>query len=387
MATTSIPANLAPTFFQANAADVVATADVYTVSAPTVINSPVGKFNDFDTSLLGNLKAAATGALSVLGSTGILGGVLNKALGPMGGTLAALTARVAGAAGVNLSALPTSLQSTIASVARGNASSFSNVAVNMNGISRSVSSNDIAGTTSAFNLLNTVTGNSRYATVYDTGASSTLLSTSINHLITSGMSDQIPGVLSQVKNPSVLNAALASSTSHAIGSSDLGALNTIMGTIGSRGVLAAVPNAPQQLMSSYRLPASTPRSQYASTGNQLASTMDQLQPGWDTYSRNGQSTTSLTYLSTASPDALTVLGSTEKYGTTSQLATAFSAGSYSTVQTNTHTSSSIGQAAGSGVSFNDAGSGVDFDASQLGLTFPTGNTASDLQRQFPDANW
>lgn len=308
---TNVAANLAPTFFRAGAKDVVAAPDVYGISSDSVINSPVGKFNTFDGSLLNNLKTGSNGILSALASSLKISA---------GGTQISLqnnpiASRVTNILGQPVAMLSSTLQTSLAQSLNLNASAFNTIEATIGNVTTRVVTGDVGSATSLFNLVNQVTGNRSLMSALDVGPTGAVLSSLVSGLIQLGVPQAIDQIANQYDQSKALQQALINNVAQAIRASDLATIQLAINKLGVGGVLSQVPDAPLQLVKAYRMPTNTPVAKYGALYTQLSGIVAQLDPLWNSYTRNGQALQSLKYFAAMSPDCLKLYKTDPQYAT------------------------------------------------------------------------
>ena len=317
--TSAILANLSPSLFQAGPKDVVATPDIYTLSSSTInanqtVNTNVGKFNPTSGSLINNLLSGSSGILS--GITTALG--LAVALSnPASLTNPSTLARLASAAGIPVSSMPSSVQLALNQSVNLNSNNYNSLVITSGNVTQSVTTGDVAGATSILGLVNALSGSSSYVVVTDVGPQTSVVSAVVSGIISMGLSSTLEGFLATQSTPvtvssgvttqTVAQVALQQNVQAAIQASDLTAIQLCITSLGVGGVLAQMPNAALALVSGYKMPPATTGVQYAALWQSLLAIIVQLAPNWNTVLRNGVATPCLTYFTAASKDCLTLM--------------------------------------------------------------------------------
>jgi hypothetical protein len=326
----NILASIAPTLFGGGPSDIVATPDVYGISSSNVINSPVGKFNGFDGSILNNLKSGSFGSLASLTNiaASLLGLPGNVTIGAAG-----IANRLGGAAGQPIGSLPSSLQSLMGQSVQGQQSSFGLLNTVINGVESNTVTGDMASALAVLGLVNQVTGNATTVSYTDVGASSTVLSAITTSLIGLGLGAAVAALVTAPgTSTAAVNSALKANVAQAIAASDLATVQLCITTLGVGGVTSQVPNAALLLMSGYKLPTGTPATSYAAIYAQLLSIIRQLAPTFDTVIRQtvdvnktvvGVAVLSLKYFASASADVLTLFKTDPAFATQCAIAKAY----------------------------------------------------------------
>jgi hypothetical protein len=313
--TSAILANVAPSLFQAGPKDVVATPDIYNLSSSQInsnqtVNTSVGKFNPFNSSLINNLTAGA-----------LVGGVLASLTGvgnltTLAGAAASLTntntvARLSSAMGISPTAMSATFQAALNQSINLNSNNYNSMLVTSNGSTVAVSTTDVAGTTQLLNTVNQIAGTTVAAAI-DVGAQTSAASAITSTLISLGLSTVLGGFIATQttqasSSQSVAQVALQQNVEQAIQASDLTTVQLCITQLGVGGVLQQVPNAALQLLQYFQIPSGTVSSGYAALWTQLQAILVQLAPTWKTTQINGQTQESLQYYINASSDCRTVM--------------------------------------------------------------------------------
>jgi hypothetical protein len=311
----SILANVAPSLLQMGPKDVVATPDIYNLTSSTInstqtINTLVGRFNPFNSSLITNLQAGS-----------LVGGVLSGLTGTnnlalIGGAVASFTnpntiSRLGAVLGISPSVMSATFQAAINQAINLNAGNYNSMLVSSGGSAVYVNSSDVTGTAQLLNQVNQMAG-SNIASTIDVGAQATAASAITSSLIALGLTTVLGSFIATQTTrasatQSVAQVALQQNVEQAIQASDLTTVQLCITQLGPGGVLKQVPDAALQLLQYFKIPVGTSASGYAALWTQLQGILVQLAPSWKTTQINGQAKLSLQYYIRASVDARKVM--------------------------------------------------------------------------------
>lgn len=162
-------------------------------------------------------------------------------------------------------------------------------------------------------LARSLTGKSDVFSIFDLAAEGAMASTIIDYAIKSGATGLIQEAVASVSDRSVTLYAFNRTYSVAVLSSNIAALKLMGETLTAGGVLSTLPDACRRILASYKYADTTTPSEYLTRANELLEVLNHIDPNWAVYSRDGELIDNLGMFSTASVNALTVLGLVEAY--------------------------------------------------------------------------
>ena len=316
--TSNLLSKLAPTILTTGAKDQLITKDVYTLDGESVLNSPIGKLKGFSTDFMEDVRQHSSGILD-----SVAGMVKVGAGGDISLDKDSLTKRASLFLGVPLSNLNRSIADKLVKNSGMDPNLFRSIVGTVDGVATTITAGGLDNTRGIFNLINRVTGDSDIAQLLDVGAEASVLHGIVSEAIRLGLPSAVDTVIQKSKNAKAAQAALLNNVSGALYASDLDTLNLMLSKIGVGGILAKVPDAAERLLQSYRFPAGTTPSQYPTLYTTLTGILDQLKPGWGTYTRNGNTVGDLTLFARASQDAITLFKTQTVYKEAATIASTF----------------------------------------------------------------
>lgn len=295
-------AKLAPTLFTTGPKDDLMAVDVLGISNSSILNNLAGKLSGFGLSAFESFRKNP-GMLTDLTS------MIRKDSSGWSFDAKSLTERVTSSLGGSANLfrnLSTNLQGTLTQGFGVDPSIYSRIEGTIGGVVQSFQSGNFQDARGIFNLVNQITGQSDIAQFFDVGAEANLLSGIFREAIQLGVPDAIDQLVEKAKSSTAADYALRGNIETAVSVSDLHTTALMIDRLGVNRVLSDVPDAAERLVASYSFPEGTTRDQYAARWTELKNVLDQLQPGWSTYNRNGTMISDLSLFNRASQDALTL---------------------------------------------------------------------------------
>ncbi len=314
-----VNSKLVDTIFTAGPLDDLLAVDAYGIKDSNILNSLVGKLTGFATDSLDNFRL----------SPGLISDVVNMATSGGGFKIdaKALTDRVVSSLGGSqgiLRNVSTSLQDTFTQGFGIPSNIYQEVVGVVAGVTRDFNTGNMKDARGLFNMINQITGNNKLAEFFDVGAEANLLSGVFSEAIRLGVPDAIETMVTQSKSKKAADYALRANVVVAVSYSDVATTALMLDQLGAARVKADLPDAAKRLLSNYAFPAETTPDEYAAQYTLLKEVMDQLEPGWGFYSRDGQQVNDLTLFATASEDARTLLAMQPEFAEAALIAPSYS---------------------------------------------------------------
>lgn len=181
-------------------------------------------------------------------------------------------------------------------------------------------SGDLKSLTGISNLLGKVTGTSDLVKVLDYAAEVATFAVAIEYAITTEIPGLIDDVVGSIKDEVVATKALLMNVGTAFKHSNLKFVDGVVRRVGAGRLLAEIPDAADQLLKYYKSPSFNDPGKRASELNSLVTTLNSLDPDWDTFYRNGIAIGNLGNVTTASKDSHILLQSDDRWAMLSLVA-------------------------------------------------------------------
>lgn len=152
-------------------------------------------------------------------------------------------------------------------------------------------------------LLNGIAGNSELAKVLDLESQFAVLGSVMKKVSELGIPDAIDMILDKLADDKERRRLILENLRQFVMNSDIYTLGKAYQYVGGPGILSRVPDFINLLMTFYRLPFGTSKPTLTIL-NQVKGLMDNVQPNWHKYNRNGVLINNLEPFSYASQDAL-----------------------------------------------------------------------------------
>ena len=298
---------LANTIFESGAKDQLITTDVYKAST--------GIKNSTSSSVNGIIDKASKGlSVNKLSSLSV-NNIVAKGSNSINAT--DMTNRLIATAGGNRHAFD-SLTSGLKSAAlteltRSMGLSTTNVKAIVGETETLIDSGNLKTATGITSLINTITGNSKLASLFDVGSEFALIKTVVLAAIAIGIPLIVDAALDHIKDEKKKKELLLSSLRQAAIASDLDTINKAISYVGATGVLARVPEIVTLILTNYRWKTGTEASAYSTLSTNLINTLNAINPNWHLTERNNVTVSYLKPFTTASVNAITLLSMNNTY--------------------------------------------------------------------------
>lgn len=294
-------ASLSPSIFSTGPNDKLIAKDIYGIDT----TAPVNAVDQLFAKTNSNLISLFTSANGITNLQGLIGG----SIGSLSINASMLTSRIQGALSGFSGSFQALSQNTLTGALQNvslSINQFPEITTNINGVVSNLNTSNLQGAQDLIGMVNSVTGNPSIATYMDVGASSALMAVVMQEAISQGIDGVVEALVSSATNSDVASNALRANTAYAVQNCDLGAVQQIVTSLGPGYIQAAAPNSATQMLAAYQFPAGTTTAQYSSLYGTLTALLDQVQPGWDSVTRNGNSVGNLAPFQAMSPDAQTL---------------------------------------------------------------------------------
>ncbi len=294
-------AKLAETIFKTGPKDELLTVDVFGISDNSILNNLSNKLSSYAVSALEAFRKS-TGLSTDLTK---LFKKTDKGFSIDASALTDRVTKVLSGSSSLLRGLSDSLQSQLTQGVNGMAQQIYNqVRVKVGDVARDLNlDGSISDARGILELVNHITGDSRLSKFIDIGAEANMLSGIFREAIEMGIPEAVEALAEAAQDSPSADYALRGNIEVAVTMSDLDTTALMVDKLGINRVLADVPDAAQRLVSNYRLPPGTSNSELDAVYTKLSGVLDQLQPNWRSYDRNGQPVSDLSLFYNASPDA------------------------------------------------------------------------------------
>lgn len=166
-----------------------------------------------------------------------------------------------------------------------------------------LSSADVTDARGLVDMLETITGNSGIAKLFDLEAEMALFGGILGEAIRLGVPDAIDELYDKFKDDQNARKVFSDNLLMAATSGDLAAVQRIIAKIGLQAALSQVPDLIQIILMGYTFKPLTTAAEWPARLGELKSTIASIDPNWYRYKRNGQWVNNLAPFTYISDDA------------------------------------------------------------------------------------
>lgn len=287
---------LVNTFFEGGADDKLAALDAYTKTSSgtksTLSENVLGGGNR----VLDSIKTIPFDARDISSMIKVDGGMkLDKA---------AATKRIGEVLNNNgvFKAFSAEVQNTV-SDALGSPGSMSKYLVGVNGLYKEIVASDVTDVKGIVGLLNNLSGNSEYASLFDVGGTFALVNSIVGKAMSYGLVDAAQELMDKVKDDETRRKLQLANIRSLMTASDLDGVNKVIDNFGVEAVLSRVPDAVDTIVTCYQFPDSAEPVNQAECYAKLLGLLNRLNSGWAVIKRGVAMVTNLAPFTAASDDA------------------------------------------------------------------------------------
>lgn len=180
------------------------------------------------------------------------------------------------------------------------------VRATVSGVDRTLNSSQLESAQGITRFLVNLTGNQALAQTADLAGEMAVFNRVLRKAIDLGVVDVIDTLWEEAKDKERAKQMLIDSLRYLAFSSQLDGINKVIGYIGRHEALSREPDLINMIMTFYKFPDRSSRADYNNLFVELKGCLDNVNPNWHQYRRNGQWISDLSAFTYASDDALTL---------------------------------------------------------------------------------